>query len=100
MSWIDIVLIFLVLGAVIAVFMRVSKSKIAQELKHIVCGLARVECRCPRLTPGVAAIMPAVAREPLLPLYCTRWKYHDGEHESPINHGPGREPGVERWFTS
>lgn len=100
MSWIDLVLILLALGAVVAVGARLAKTKMAQGFMHILCGLARVECRCPRLTPGVAAMMPAVAREPLAPLYCTRWRYHEGEHESPINYGPGHEPGVERWYAS
>lgn len=97
MSWIDYVIIFIVFGGLVAIIVRASKTQAVRSGLHILAGVARVECRDPRLTPGVAKIMPAVAREPLEKLYCTRWKFHDGEHESPIDYGPDHKPGIERW---
>lgn len=70
--------------------------KFIREMLHVLFGLARITCRKPRLTPGVSAMMPAVAREPLEHVVCERWKFHDGAHESQMLPPTGK-PYVERW---
>jgi hypothetical protein len=65
--------------------------KVVREMLHVLFGLARIPCRQMRLKPGVAAMMPAVVREPLEHVHCERWKFHGDRHEAKV------PDGVERW---
>ena len=87
MSWIEFVAAFFVLGAFIALVRR----GVFNGILHVFYGLARIECRNPRLPPGVAKLTPAVVREPLEHVHCERWKAHSGKHEAKTG------DGIERW---
>jgi hypothetical protein len=56
-------------------------------------GIARIECRAPRLKPNEAAMTPEIVRERLT-YNCRRWKGHDGAHEAEVD--VEIEPGVRR----
>lgn len=65
---------------------------------HVLFGLARIPCRAARLKPGVASMMPAVAREPLEHVHCTRWKCHAESHEALVVDKMNPEGSrIERW---
>ncbi len=87
MSWIEWTLAFVVLGTVVAL----AKRGVFNGFVYIVYGLARIECRTPRLPPSVARLTPAVVREPIEHVYCERWKAHPGKHEAKMG------DGIERW---
>ena len=87
MSWVEWVLAFVVLG----VFVTLVKRGTFNSVLHVFYGLARIECRNPRLPAGVAKLTPAVVREPLEHVHCERWKAHSGKHEAKLGEN------VERW---
>lgn len=94
MTWIEILI-----GVIVVTALFRYGLLVWGPVKYFVSGLARIECRAPRVSAGSAALTPAVVRESL-DYHCTRWKGHDGPHEAEttVEIGPGeRTSRVVQW---
>lgn len=63
-----------------------------RSILYFFAGLARIQCRQPRMTEGAARMTPLVVRETLENIHCERWHFHPGRHEMKLESG-----SVERW---
>lgn len=87
MSWIEWVLMFVLLGVFIG-----GLKRFGRPILQVAYAFARLPCHTPRYRPGVARMMPAIMIEPVQYVRCTLWKLHDGHHECAKPSGE-----VERW---